>query len=171
MLFVQSQFGYCPLLWMFHSSTLNNRINKIQERSLRIVYQDYDSSFKELLEKDQSVTIHHRNIQTLSIELYKVAYGIAPEITKLVFPTNPQGKFVWENIFQTFNVRTTSWGIESLGHLGPRIWAIIPKEYKKLSLPEFVKKIREWKPEKCPCRLCKTWVQGLGFANVTGNQS
>ena len=169
--FILSQFGNCPLVWMFHSRKLNNRINKIQERSLRIVYQDYHSSFKELLEKDKSFTVHHRNIQTLSIELYKVAYGIAPEITKLVFPTKPQGKFVWENIFQTFNVKTTSWGIESLGHLGPRIWSIIPKEYKMLSFKKFIKQIREWRPEKCPCRLCKTWVQGLGFVNVTGNLS
>ena len=75
------------------------------------------------------------------------------------------------NIFQTFNVKTTSWGIESLGHLGPRIWSIIPKEYKMLSFKKFIKQIREWRPEKCPCRLCKTWVQGLGFVNVTGNLS
>ena len=49
--FVVSQFNYCPLLWMFHSRTLNNRINNLHERALRIVYKDDDSSFKELLVK------------------------------------------------------------------------------------------------------------------------
>ena len=38
--FIESQFQYCPLLWMFHSRTLNNRINKLHERALRLVYKD-----------------------------------------------------------------------------------------------------------------------------------
>ena len=36
--FIESQFGYCPLVWMFHSRTLNNRINRLHERALRLVY-------------------------------------------------------------------------------------------------------------------------------------
>ena len=56
--FITSQFGYCPLVWMYHSRKLNNRINKIQERALRLVYNDNKSNLKELLEKDKSVTIH-----------------------------------------------------------------------------------------------------------------
>ena len=85
--FILSQFGYCPLVWMFHSRNLNNRINKIHEKALRVVYQDHSSTFENLLKMDDSYTIHERNIQTLAIELYKVAYGIAPKIMRLVFPT------------------------------------------------------------------------------------
>ena len=44
--FIFSQFGYCPLVWMFHSRKLNNRINNIHERALRIVYRDSKSAFK-----------------------------------------------------------------------------------------------------------------------------
>ena len=98
--------------------------------------------------------------------MYRVVYGIAPELMKLVFPLNPRGRFVWEDIFQTHNVRTTSWGIETLGHLGPRIWSLIPTEYKKLSLSKFINEIRMWKPEKCPCKLCKVWVKDVGYVNV-----
>ena len=61
--FVVSQFNYCPLLWMFHSRTLNNRINNLHERALRIVYNDDHSTFNELLVKDGSCTIHHHNLQ------------------------------------------------------------------------------------------------------------
>ena len=76
----------------------------------------------ELLEKDKSFTVHERNIQTLGIELYKVAYGLAPEIMRLIFPLNPRAKYAWDrNLFQSFNVKTTSWGLESLAHLGPKI--------------------------------------------------
>ena len=152
---------------MFRSRQVNNRINRIHERSLRIVYHDYHSSFEELLKNDGAFTIHRHNIQTLGIELYKVAYGIGPELMKLVFPLNPRGKFVWEDIFQTHNVRTTSWGLETLGHIGPKIWSMIPTEYKKLSLSKFVNEIRKWRPERCPCRLCKVWVKDVGFVNVS----
>ena len=55
--FIASKFGYCPLVWMFHSRKLYGRVNKLHERTLRIVYQDYASSFTELLEKDNSSTI------------------------------------------------------------------------------------------------------------------
>ena len=57
--FITSQFSYCPLIWMLHSTTLNNRINDIHERALRLTYDD-QSSFKQLLEKDHSVTVHHK---------------------------------------------------------------------------------------------------------------
>ena len=65
--FVESQFGYFPLIWMFHGRGLNNKINRIHERALRITYKDKPSTFQELLEKDNSVSIHHRNIQKLAI--------------------------------------------------------------------------------------------------------
>ena len=74
--FIESQFGYCPLIWMFHSRTLNNRINKIHERALRLVYNDNTSTFSELLTKDGSFRIHHRNIKKLAIEMYKLKHNI-----------------------------------------------------------------------------------------------
>ena len=61
--FIEAQFGYCPLVWMFHGRVLNRKINHLHERSLRIVYKDSISSFHELLQKDHSFTIHLKNIQ------------------------------------------------------------------------------------------------------------
>ena len=74
--FIESQFSYCPLIWMFHSRGVSNKINHWHERSLRIVYQDNISSFEDLLKKDRSFTIHQRNIQSLVIELFKVKGNI-----------------------------------------------------------------------------------------------
>ena len=56
--FFISQFNYCPLVWMCHSRLMNNKINRLHEKCLRIVYSDKTSSFEELLDKDGSVTIH-----------------------------------------------------------------------------------------------------------------
>ena len=53
-LFITAQVNYCPLIWMCRSRTLNNKINRIQERALRIVYNDHNSTFEELLERNHS---------------------------------------------------------------------------------------------------------------------
>ena len=66
--FFTSQFSYCSLVWMCHSRTNNNKINRLHERFLLIVYNDKQSSFNELLKKDDSVSIHMSNIQILATE-------------------------------------------------------------------------------------------------------
>ena len=68
--FVSSQFGYCPIIWIFHNRTLNNRINRIRERALRILYCDKMSNFTKLLQKKNAATVHQRNLQVLAIEVY-----------------------------------------------------------------------------------------------------
>ena len=166
--FILSQFGYCPLVWMLHSRKLNQRINNIHERALRIVYKDTRSSFANLLAKDESFTIHERNIQTLGIEMYKVAYGLSPKIMNLVFSLNPQHNHPWESTFLGRNVKTVYYGTETLAHLGPKIWSLVPTDMKKYSLSKFTKRIRKWKPVKCPCRLCKTYIKDLGFVEMSG---
>ena len=85
--FITSQFGYCPLIWMFHSRALNNKINSIHERALRITYNDSKSTFEELLRKDNSVSIHHRNLQVLATEMYKIKNDMAPELLNAIFRT------------------------------------------------------------------------------------
>ena len=63
--FFSSQFGYCPLVWMFHNRRYNNKVNRLHDRMLRIVYKDYKSSFAELFSEDKSFNVHHRNVQKL----------------------------------------------------------------------------------------------------------
>ena len=68
--FITSQFSYCPLLWMSHSRTLNNRINNIRERALRLTYKDNQSSFKRAFRKrsfcdsssQKPISFSHRNL-------------------------------------------------------------------------------------------------------------
>ena len=66
--FIESQFNYFSLIWMFHSRTMNNKMNRILEKALRLVYSNYSSNYNELLKKGGSFSIHERNIQTLAIE-------------------------------------------------------------------------------------------------------
>ena len=140
---------------MFHSRCANNRINTIHERPLRISYDDFMSSFAQLLEKDNSVTIHESNIQTLTVELYKVENGSATVIMKEVFPVKLNTQYPSKFPFQSKNVRTERYANGTLSYLGPKIWHLISDSIKNASLKEFKTKIKEWKVLNFPCRICK----------------
>ena len=77
---IKSQFNYCPLVWMFYSRQSNILINKIHERSLTISYKDQKTSYHNLLETHNELTIHQRNLQVLMTEIYKIVNGVAPPI-------------------------------------------------------------------------------------------
>ena len=70
---------------MFHNRKLNRKINHIHERVLRLVYDDYTSSFKDLLQKDGSVSVHHQNIHSVAIEMYKIKNKLSPKIVQTIF--------------------------------------------------------------------------------------
>ena len=73
--FFSSQFGYCPLAWIFnrrYDRRYSNKINRLHGRMLRIVNKDYNSSFTELFSEGKSFAVHHKNIQKLAVEMYKV---------------------------------------------------------------------------------------------------
>ena len=164
--FIASKFGYCPLVWMFHRKTLNSRVNKLHERTLKTVYQDYSSSFTELLEKNNSTTMHNRNIQLLATELFKVKNGLSPHFMNEIFVENSQHYYDLrkKTEFKRNNVKTVYNGTETLTFLGPRIWEIVPDYIKKSnSFEEFKLKIKLWNPENCPCRLCKRFLPKVVF--------
>ena len=86
--FIESQFKYCPLVWMFHGRQINDKINKLHERALRIVYNDTVTSFENLLIKDKSFTIHHQIIQLLAIEIYQAIHNLPGGSLSEIFAMN-----------------------------------------------------------------------------------
>ena len=78
--FIESQFGYFPLVWMFCGRQTNARINHIHERELRVVYNDEISPFEELPGRDKSEAIHRRNIKILGAELFEIKNDLSNDI-------------------------------------------------------------------------------------------
>ena len=160
--FIESQFAYCPLIWMFCKRSINNRINRLHERALRVVYNDYVNSFETLLSIDGSVTIHHRNIQRGAIEMYKIKNGLAPDFICDLFLKN---EMPTRSDFVRPKIRTTAYGEKSFVSFGTIVWnKLLPTTYKSLNdLTMFKKVIKNWFPVNCPCNLCATYVQGVGY--------
>ena len=163
--FFKTQFNYCPLMWMCDSRENNRKINRLHERCLRTIYNDKQSSFNELLEKDGSVSIHERNLQVLATEMYKISNGLSTPLMKDIFPINRNPYNLRQNSqFSRPRINTVYHGTESISNLGPKICYLVPSNLIEISeLDEFKKAIKQWKPEDCPCILCKVFVQNVGF--------
>ena len=164
--FVISQFSYCPLVWMCHSRGLNNKINKVHDRALRLVYEDKISSFESLLERDKSVSLHVKNLQYLATEIFKIKNDLSPEIMKevFIFKENEAYSLRSGKHLARRNMRTTQYGTHSVSNLGAKIWELLPEEIKNSpTLFIFKNKIKKWIPEKCPCKLCQTYIKNIGF--------
>ena len=159
--FIESQFSYCSLIWMFHSRILK----PITWKSIKNCYGDFKSKIDELLEKDSSFIIHHKNVQTLAVEIFKFLNGLSPQIiNEVVQVISPAPYYLRDkNELYSRNPKTVAYGTESVSFMAPKIWSIVPQELKNCqSLYSFKKSIRKWKPNYL-CWLCKTYLQHVGF--------
>ena len=151
---------------MCHSRENNNKINRLHERCLRIIYNDKRSSFNALLEKDESVSIHERNIKILAIEMFKVSKNLAPAQTQEIFKLKDQPHYnlSYNSLFFRPLVKSIYKGTESLSFLGPKIWDILPDTYKDMpDLNSFKLALKRWRPVNCPCKICKVYIANVGF--------
>ena len=164
--FILSQSSYCPLIWMFRSRKLNHKINKIHEFALRIVHNDHQWTFEELLERDNSFTIHERNLQNLDIEMFKVNNGLSVQLVSenFHFAENHYNlRHQSGTKLKVDHVKTKTYGKQSISYLGPKIWNSRPQEKKKVTtLAAFKFKIKCWKPI-CSCRICRIYIQRVAF--------
>ena len=116
---------------MFFNRTLNQKINVLHERALRILYKDDILTFEELLEKDKSVTMHDRCIQKLAIEMYKAKCNILPcSISEFVSEIEIKYDMRFQQDFERKRNKNVLTGSESLRILGPKIWDIVPGKIK-----------------------------------------
>ena len=108
---------------MLSERGLNNKINHLHEKALRIAYKDEFSDFKALLEKDNTVTIHVRNIQLLMTEIFKTQHSLNPIFMKEIFiPKNNQYALRNEPPIKLLRPRTTTFGEKSISFLGGKLW-------------------------------------------------
>ena len=157
--FIMSQFSYCLLIWMFHSRAMEHRINRIHERTLRLIYPNqHQLTFKELLEKSKTVSIHQRNLQTLATEIYKAKNKISPEVVNSLFEfTNKNYNLRNASILKRNRYFTIHYGSESLVCLAPKIWELVPDSIRQ------VKTLSIFKNKLKPRQLIKVHVD---FAKI-----
>ena len=155
MSFIEAQFKCCLITWMFCSRSCDNTITKLQERALRLIYDDYESSFDGLFNKNKSFSIHHQNIQKLMIEVYKSLNKPSPDNYFDSIFTSKRRQDPQQNDLLVPSVKTVTKGKDSAKYLGAVTWNSIPSHIRQQdSLEKFCDLIKKWKPD-CKCKLCK----------------
>ena len=156
--FVYSNFNYCPLVWYFSSAKSLQKIEKIQERALRFLYNDHLSSYSELLEKSERCTMHVSRLRVLCTETFKTLMHLNPSFMSGIFKIKSSTRYSSRNPYnlQHHRPNQVTFGSNSLRSLGPQIWNALPNEIKSTdNLNSFKQLIKQWDGPNCKCSACQ----------------
>ena len=149
---------------MFSSKGCYKRINKIHERSFRLILNDYESSFNSLLSTLNEKTIYQRCINVLLTEVYKYLNGYSPDLMNEVF-------YLRQNHYnlRNFNAFATDnpgnkYLLNSSVYRTNQLWQTLPSEIKDYASLQFFKdKIKTWHCDICQCQTCSRYIANIGY--------
>ena len=125
--FINSNFLYCPLIWHFCGKVTNDKVEKLNERSIRIIYKDYTSSYYDLLEKSEMPTILENRLRFLLLEVFKCIKGRGTPCLRDLFTVKRQ-HYSFRHPLKIIQPKrkTTKYGLRSLSYLGAKLWNELP---------------------------------------------
>ena len=116
--FILSNFNFCSLAWHFCTDKNSKKLEKVQERALRFVCEDYNSSYEELLQKAKVPSLQIRRMRTMALETYKIINKLAPVcLHDLVHMKNSKYSFRYNNILEIPQIKSTRYGKINLSDL------------------------------------------------------
>ena len=153
--FILSHFSYCNLVWHFCGATNTNKLERIQHRALKFVYQDWTSSYEQLLSRADLPTLELSRTRAIIIEVYKALHHLSPPFMWDLFkvkktPYNLRRK----NQVSVKHCRTVRHGINCLSVYGAKLWNSLPNDWKSLDYENFKCKIHSWNFPICDCKTC-----------------
>ena len=152
--FIFSNFNYCPLVWHFCSCKPSQKIEKIQLRCLRTIYNDYSSGYETLLKLSQKPSIERKRLRNLPLEIFKTINDLNPSLMKGIFSAKLNARVRPNDILGKAR-KSTTFGDKSLAILGPKIWNALSQNIKaENSYVKFKEYIATWFGPKCKCNVC-----------------
>ena len=153
--FISSQFGYCTNIWAFHGKTVEKRINSIQKRSLRAIYDEFNLDLSQLLQKGNHVTVHQNNIRKLIMKVYKCLNNESPEILDEIFHRKTTyHNLRINNLLILPNTNTITYGTHSFEYRGSITWNMLPDTLKCCSSSSVLKHMLKNFNPRCSCKIC-----------------
>ena len=155
--FIDSQFKYASLIWMFVGKTLINKICKIHHRTLQVVYDDFNKSYDELLELNNDLSIHQRHLRYLAIEVFKSIMHLNPQFMWSYFEEKPMPYNLRDGSKLVLpKTKSSRFGINSLQFRGSVLWNNLPVSLKNCQiLNEFKRELKNLGKIHCTCLVCR----------------
>ena len=158
--FIISNFYYCPLVWYFSMAKQLQEIEKIQERVLRFLHDDYVSNYLTLLKASSSVSMEVRCMTYLGMEIYKTLNDLNPGYMKDIFQVQ-QSAYSTRRLYnmKVPSVNQATFGTRSILYEGAKIWNHLPNLLKSAETLEiFTNLMKTWEGPNCKCNFCKHLV-------------
>ena len=155
--FILSNFNYCPLAWHFCSESNSKKLEKIQERALRFVYDDFKSTYEELLNRANIPCLHIKRIRTMAVETFRILNDMSPPVLSDLVRIRDCSSynFRYQNVLQVPQVRTTKYGKKSFRFAAAVLWNSFPDNFRQVSsFNQFKALISNWSGKDCKCNLC-----------------
>ena len=154
--FILSHFNYCCIVWHHCDASSAIKVEKIQKRALRVILNDYTSSYEELLVKSGQPLLFISRLRAIVLETYKSVNRLNPSFLHDLFLVNQNGYNLRSGIsLDQPRVRTEKYGIQSVRYQGARLWNQLPSEIKNAeSLQFFKKQLMKWNGPQCQCGFC-----------------
>ena len=135
--FVASNYNYCPLVWHFCGVTNNNKLEKIQERSLRILFNYYESDVHGLLDSIGGQTLALRRLKYMLLEVYKCIKKVnAPCLHNLVNVNTITYQLRTSKLEQPLR-RTTRYGLRTFSYVGSHLRNFVLNDYSDIAQIDF----------------------------------
>ena len=154
--FILSNFNYCLVIWHFCSEANTKKMEKIQERALKFIYNENHSTYEELLAKSKLPSLKIRRIRSIAIETFKIINKETPQyLHDLVTLKNNKYNFRYSNTAHIPTVKTTRYGLNSFRYYASKTWNELPDHFRKeTSFNQFKSLINSWNGSSCHCSFC-----------------
>ena len=144
---------------MFYNAISLNKIENLQKRALRFLYNNYQLTYEELLDKANSSTMNVKRLRFLCVEIYNTNNNLNPSFIKQISELRETNRNVPEKYRLNLNIpnyNQVTFGKESLRIFGPKIWNSLPYHIKSsTNLETFKTVIKNWDGVNCKCVICK----------------
>ena len=131
--FIASNFNYCPIVWHFCGVVNNNKLEKIQERSLRILFSDYESDVHDLLDSIGGQTLALRRLKFMLLEVYKCIKKVNAPCLHNLFNTNTIPYQLRTSKLEQPLRRTTRYGLRTFSYVGSHLWNSVSNDHSDIA--------------------------------------
>ena len=133
-------------------------MEKLQYRALRLVFNDFDSSYETLLERVNMPTLHISIIRLIAVETFKILHKMSPVyLQDLLSYKNSIYSFRYDNLVDVPRVRTTKYGKSSFCYEAAGVWNSLTNDLRKVEdFKEFKRLVNTWSGSSCKCSMCKS---------------
>ena len=154
--YVLSYFNYCPMVWHFCGKGDIHKIERIHERAIRFMSDDYTSEYAELLLNANESTLYLKRVRIIAQEVFKTINNLNPGYTREILRDRPS-RYPSRRPLDLYvpKVNQIKFGYRSYTYEAPTIWNSIPIEIRKtVKFNMFNKLLQTWNGPSCRCNFC-----------------